>query len=205
MGRHGTWWVRTERLKVAECRQVAAPNQWSIRWFQKSWQILRRTNWTTMVISDVLYFSWPTLVEKQGCLTTQESPQGWRKGSTRFAGPQNGDNRTALKQKNSESPDRKLQGSSLYRRIAIYFALVTFIKYSLIVAHSSVHMKHVCWWMCPVHLYLWQDLVNAAKSMGATDEQLSSALQLLKRWKRLDAEVHRVLGCDVVEGDDISR
>ena len=47
--------------------------------------------------------------------------------------------------------------------------------------------------------------MNAAKSMGATDEQLSSALQLLKRWKRLDAEVHRVLGCDVVEGDDISR
>ena len=54
-----------------------------------------------------------------------------------------------IETKNAESPDRKLQGSSLYRRIAIYFALVTFIKYSLIVPHSSVHMKHVCWSMFP--------------------------------------------------------
>ena len=73
-------------------------------------------------------------------------------------------------------------------------------------------MKDVTGWRVQcVHLDLCQDLVNAAKSMGATDEQLSSALQLLKRWKRLDAEVRcvvsccGVLGCGVVEGDDISR
>ena len=44
-----------------------------------------------------------------------------------------------------------------------------------------------------------QDLVNAAKSMGATDEQLSSALQLLKRWKRLDAEAALIDAMNTVE------
>ena len=164
MERHGALWVGTERLKFEESRQVAAPTQCSARKFEES---LGRTNWATLMMSDVRYFLDPLLLLKskgawpmclffllRSCMcTTQKSLQGWRKGSTRFAGPQKGNNPTSLKQKKqtSESPDRKLQGSSaIYSSLVTIFDCTTFFSSYHERCHWLVFPTYVrTWWMPP--------------------------------------------------------
>ena len=155
MERHGAWWwVGTERLKFEESRQVAAPTPYDQPGGSSKFdKVLEEQTelpwWWVMCVTFLTHFCWKARVldpfvcfscfdlallsrrrlHFDALFTTQESLQGWRKGSIRFAGPQNGNNRTALKQKNqtSESPDRKLQCEVHYSRIAIYIysSLVT--------------------------------------------------------------------------------
>lgn len=159
--------------------------------------------------------SWPTFVEKQGCLTHCSPRKSHCKDGERDqSGLQDLKMATTVrhwnkKNQTSEIPDRKLQCEVHYSRIAIY---ILHLLASLIVPHSSVHNQ---WKMSLVGVSTvstWTYVRTWWMLPSPWVPRMSSYLQLCNCWSVGNALMLRfvvwchVMGCwGVVEGDDISR
>ena len=134
------WYRKTKIWR--ESTSCSTNPLWSTRWFQQIWQSLGRTNWATLMMSDVRYFLDPLLLKSKGawpivhharvtarmakgisqvCRTSKwQPPYGIETKKIRHQRVQTGNYREVY-----------------YSRIAILYIL--HLLASLIVPHSSVH------------------------------------------------------------------